>query len=201
MGKIVNNFKQIYPLLNFEKEGDFYFIQLILRKKDRTTTFGNKNNSARIIKQYYIYNEEHLKQKEEEIIKLCDIFGCRAGINLNKRNDKEVAYEMLEQLIKNIRCGNYKSQGLFDSACGQKASGDKIWIIDCDSEEEFKDYINKLTDVDLRPIDKSKIITELPTYNGWHIITNPFDIKQSGIPSEQIQKNNPTALYYPEKKE
>ena len=50
---MVNNFSQIRKLLEFKNQGDFYFCQLIVRKKDLATVKGGNNNS-RLVKAYYI---------------------------------------------------------------------------------------------------------------------------------------------------
>ena len=51
----------------------------------------------------------------------------------------------------------------------------------------------------------SKIVEEVPTKNGFHLITKPFNVEQfkkylnfGGILTPDIQKKNPTLLYLPE---
>lgn len=201
MKQEVNNFEKIYPLLNFEKEGDFYYIALILRKKDKTTTFGNKNNSARIIKTYNVYNLDYLKIKEQEIKTLCNVFGCRAGIYLNRRNDKEVAYEMNVRVSMRLQEKQYNFKGLYDTCVGKVKSDDKFWLLDCDSIEEYEKVIGVLSNESIKPIG-NKIIATLPTYNGFHVVTNKFDRmtfdKLLGDTKIEIHKNNPFCLYYPQ---
>lgn len=201
MKQEVNNFEKIYPLLNFQKEGDFYYIALILRKKDKTTTFGNKNNSARIIKTYNVYNLDYLKIKEQEIKTLCNVFGCRAGIYLNRRNDKEVAYEMNVRVSMRLQEKQYNFKGLYDTCVGKVKSDDKFWLLDCDSIEEYEKVKQVLSNESIKPIG-NKIITTLPTYNGFHVVTNKFDRMTFdnllGDTKIEIHKNNPFCLYYPE---
>lgn len=199
----VDNFEKIYPLLNFDKKGDFYWITLLLRKKDATTTFGNKNDSARIVKDYHIYSLDYLKKKEEEIKALCDMFKCRAGIYLNQRNDEEVAHMMNKRLAEMLYSKNYKATGLLNSVLGEiKGDSDKYWLIDCDSKEEYEKCKSAINHENMRPIG-NLIYAEIPTRNGIHLITKRFDTKffsdLTGYNSKEfIQKNNPTALYYPE---
>lgn len=200
----VNNFKIIEPLLKWEQEGDYYYVQLFLRKKDQTTTFGNKNNSARLIKAYCFFSMEQFISKQEEIITLCNTFKCRAGINLNVRNEKEVAYELLENLADRLKSHNYKGiNGILNTTNGAVKSRDKFWLIDCDSEFEFKVIEEILNSKDLRP-EGNKILAVLPTFSGQHIMTTRFDVMvfkkllwDKNMVNVEIHKNNPFALFYP----
>lgn len=201
----VNNFEQIAPLLKWEEVGDYYYVQLILRKKDGATTFGNKNNSARLIKTYCFFNLESFLRKEEEIIQLCDLFKCRAGISLNRRNEQRITVELLKQLADRIASYNYIGiNGLLNTANGRQTSQDRTWLIDCDTIDEHEKVLSILSLQDIKPLG-NKVITALPTYSGHHIITNKFDVfhfnqacKVAGV-NVEIHKNNPVALYYPEK--
>jgi len=201
----VNNFKLIAPLLSWQEVGDYYYCQLILRKKDGTTTFGNKNNNARLIKAYTFFNLEQFQRKEEEIIELCELFKCRAGISLNRRNEERITVELLKQLSDRIASYNYIGiNGLLNTANGRQTSQDRIWLIDCDTQDEHDKVMNILSTEDIRP-HGDKVIAVVPTYKGHHIVTNKFDVfhfnqlcKDVYLKVE-IHKNNPVALYYPEK--
>lgn len=61
----VDNFDLIEEFLKFESEDDFYFLQVIQRKKDGNET-GRGNNGARLIKAYYIHSIEHLEEKKQK---------------------------------------------------------------------------------------------------------------------------------------
>lgn len=206
---MVDNFNLIRPLLDFGDELDFYTVGLILRKKDQTTTYGNKNNSARIIKMYYFFEEKQFNEKEIEIKALCEEFGCRAGIYLNRRNLKDMALDMAINLAQAIHDGAYRRiLGLFDTVVGTKQSSDKIKFIDCDSYEEYITIKRLLQDPGLRPFNTNKIIGEIPTNSGYHIIVRRFDVDYfktliSNEPNFKFDYDhaeqcvNPTALYYP----
>ena len=203
----VDNFDLIRPLLKWENEGDYYLCSLILRKKDKTTTFGNKNNSARLIKSYHFYNVEQYDQKKEEIIKLCDLFGCRAGIALNKKNNEKTAVEILRQITEKIISKNFIGiNGLLNTVNGQSQSLDKYWLIDCDSEEEYQVVKSVLESESIKP-EGEKILAVMPSYNGKHVLTRKFDRKLFDIfcsdrnVTVEIHKNNFFCLYYPQKEE
>ncbi len=130
----VNNFSEIRPLLNFKQQGDFYYIQLIKRKKDQECP--EKHQSARTIKTYIVESLEYFDLKKKEIIDLCDHFNCRAGINLHRRNHKDLAFEVLERVAQNLKAGNYNMSRVYDSVIGSVKSKDEpIWVIDFDSKD------------------------------------------------------------------
>lgn len=200
---MVNNFDLIQSLLIWENEGEYYYVQLLHRKVDGTTVHGNKNNSARLIKTYCFYNIEQFLDKKEEIIATCEFHKCRAYINLNKRNNERVAFELLKQIVERITSKNYKGiNGLLNTVNGAPISSDKYWLIDCDTEIEYGTAFTILNSNDIRP-EGNKIVAIIPTYSSKHIITTRFDRKlfdemcvkelKSTI---SIHKNNPTCLYF-----
>ena len=135
----IDNFEIIKPLLKFDNPEEFYFLQVIVRKKDfeeGQKRFG-RNNNHRLIKAYYIYSVQQLEDYKEEIIALCTLFNARAGINLNKRNQKDVALKVLEILAIALRKNEFDNiSKIYNSACGKESSTDKLWLVDIDSKEE-----------------------------------------------------------------
>jgi len=199
----IDNWEIIKPLLKFDNKEDFYFVQVLQRKKDFEP--GQKrlgrNNNNRLIKPYYIYSVQQLDDYKEEIIKLCELFNARAGINLNKRNNKDVAIKCLEILAIAMR-KNDEFKGvskIYSSACGKEGSKDKFWIVDIDTKDETEitnvEYIIDLCE----PIqDESKIIARIPTKSGLHLITKRFNRQTfSSYRQEEIHCNNPVNLYIP----
>jgi len=199
---MINNLEKIKELLNFEDEHDFYFLQILQRKKDHPEgTVVGSNNSSRLIKGYYIYSIDQLDKYFKEITMLCHLFEARACINLNKRNATDISLRMLARLADNIRNGHPESSSsLFNTVCGETHSEkDKKWIIDIDdiyNDEQYLDLVNFLHD--LEPIG-SKVITNLSSKNGFHIITKPFNMQKfkDTHPTIDVHKNNPTNLYIP----
>lgn len=60
---IVDNFDRIASMLEFNDKDEFYFLQIIQRKKDgNVTQIGN--NGYRTIKTYYIYSVEQLRRRK-----------------------------------------------------------------------------------------------------------------------------------------
>jgi hypothetical protein len=195
----IDNIDLIKPLLNFEKKGDFYMLYVFKRKKDQPEGERDNHQSVRTIKDYCIENIDHLERRYEEIKQMCEMFKARAYIHVQKQNHFDVSLDMMETLAKRIKNGVHNQKGLFDSVVGELKTYEKRWIIDIDtkdSDELFK--VRKCID-SCKPIDVSKIETVIPTKNGFHLITKRFDVLEftKHYPKIDIQKKNPTLLYYP----
>jgi hypothetical protein len=196
---MINNIELIKPLLNFDHEGDFYMLYVFKRKKDQPEGERDNHQSVRTIKAYCVDSIEYLEKRYDEIIQLCEIFKARAYIHVQKQNHKDVALEMMIALAQRIKDGQHVQKNLFDSVVGQLKTHEKRWIIDIDNDDEVYDgemqeYIN----IQCRPFGM-KIIANIPTKNGHHLITERFDVMKFGekYPDVDIQKKNPTLLYYP----
>ena len=195
---MINNIEYIKPLLNFDNEGDFYMLYVFKRKKDQPEGERDNHQSVRTIRSYCIKSIEQLEKRYSEVMMLCEVFKARAYIHVQKQNHKDVSLEMLATLAQKIRDGQHEQQGLFDSVVGQIKTYEKRWIIDIDTKDQreiglMKNYINKL-----RP-EGNKVETIIPTKNGIHLITARFDVMEfkKEYPDVDIQKKNPTLLYYP----
>lgn len=194
---MINNINRIKPLLNFENEGDFYMLYIFKRKKDQTTDKAN-HQSVRTIKTYCIESIEQLENRYDEIIQLCEMFKARAYIHIQKQNHKDVAMHMITEIVNRIQSGQINQQHVFDSVVGQLKTNEKRWIVDIDVKDF--DYVSELADYidSLRP-EGDKIEAVIPTKSGVHLITKRFDVMEfkKKYPEIDIQKKNPTLLYYP----
>jgi hypothetical protein len=197
----------IKGLLNFENEGDFYMLYVFKRKKDQPEGERDNHQSVRTIKTYCVDSVEYLEKRYDEIKQLCEMFKARAYIHVQKQNHKDVSLNMMVALAQRIQDGNLKQKGLFDSVVGQLKTHEKRWIIDIDNvstdsfaHEEYytsmREYINELQE----EAGKDKNMAFVKTKSGFHIITQPFNVMKfkEKYPDIDIQKKNPTLLYYPE---
>ena len=219
---IVDNFDIIRGLLKFDDKDDFYFLQIIQRKKDGNIV-PSANNGYRTIKTYYIRSVEDFDRRKEAIIQLCEQNHARAYINLNVRNAKEVALTAAKayiDLVREDRCE--QGHRVYDHACGvtPKMRVKKKWIVDID------DLTKQQVDIICEKICKCRsayhwnavndtydnIIAEIPTAHGVHIITHGFDVGRFREILEQttsiiltkeqikeivtVKKDNPTLLYF-----
>lgn len=198
----IDNFKQLREHLVFHNPSEFYFVQIIQRKKD-----GNKRlpvrNKYRRIRSYYIYSVKEFDSLEGRIKELCENNNARAYINLNIRNAQEVALECIHKYA-DLVAGNCTSQGnnIWDSVCGSiRAKGYKaLRIIDIDNPEQ----LSQIKEIILQ-CNHSEPFTmyEVPTVHGYHLVCNEFnslqfnkEIQNRGLDKIDIHKNSPTLLYY-----
>jgi len=195
---MINNIELIKPLLNFDNEGDFYMLYVFKRKKDQPENEKDNHQSVRTIKSYCIASIEYLDKRYDEIIQLCEMFKARAYIHVVKQNHKDVAMNMITEIVTRIQSGQINQKNVFDSVVGQIKTTEKRWIIDVD-DKDTKELV-RITEVirATRP-EGDKLEACLPTKSGYHLITKRFDVEmfRNVFPHIDIQKKNPTLLYYP----
>jgi len=203
---MIDNINIIKPLLNFEKQGDFYMLYVFKRKKDQPEGERDNHQSVRTIKTYCIESLDHLDRRYEEVKQMCEMFKARAYIHVQKQNHFDVSLNMMVALAQRIQDGNTNQKGLFDSVVGQIKTQEKRWIIDVDnvsmdgfnhdpSQIEMREYIKELQ----KEAGREPHMTFIKTRSGFHIITQPFNVMKfkERYPEVDIQKKNPTLLYYP----
>jgi hypothetical protein len=215
---MIDNINLIKPLLNFDDEDDFYMLYVFKRKKDQSTDKAN-HQSVRTIRSYCIKSVEQLEERYDEIKMLCEVFKARAYMHIQKQSHKDVSLDMMVMLAERIKCGQHKQQGLFDSVVGQMKTNEKRWIVDIDIKDDsiVESIINTIDNC--KPIRSrafvttysggtvnysldivTKVIQKIPTKSGYHLITEKFDVMEfkKHHPDVDIQKKNPTLLYYPD---
>lgn len=196
---MIDNLELIKPLLNFSEPGDFYMLYVLKRKKDQPEGERDNHQSVRTIKTYCVESIEYLEKRYEEIKQLCEIFKARAYIHVQKQNHKDVSLNMLATLAERIRDGVSNQKGLFDSVVGQIKTKEKRWVVDIDTKEKsFIEEVATFINVKCEPI-RDKINEIIPTKNGYHLITDKFDVMtfKEKYPDTDVQKKNPTLLYLP----
>jgi hypothetical protein len=194
---MINNLQLIKPLLNFSEVGDFYMLYIFKRKKDQTTDKAN-HQSVRTIKTYCIESIDKLEERYDEIIQLCEMFKARAYIHIQKQNHKDVAMNMITEIVTRIQSGQINQQHVFDSVVGQLKTNEKRWIIDVD-DKDTKELVRITEVLKITRPEGDKLETVIPTKSGYHLITKRFDVEmfRNVFPHIDIQKKNPTLLYYP----
>lgn len=201
---MVNNFDIIKPQLKWNNSDQYYFLQVLQRKKDAAPGMkvNGTNNNSRLIKAYYVKSLEYLEFIEPEVIELCKIFNARAGINLNRRSFEKTALQNLKLVTDNLINKNFdKVYKTYSSAAGKFShDNNKKWIIDIDKEEiplldEIKGFL-----IVVEPYNvENKVVCQIPSKTGLHLITSPFNLQKfkEAFPGIDVQKNNPTNLYIP----
>lgn len=197
----IDNFDLILNNLSFNNKDEFYFVQIIQRKKD-----GNEglHGRHRLIQSYYIYSRQELIDLKDRIIELCKNNNARAYINPNVRNAKEVALECIKKysdLILND--SSFMGNNIWDSSCGStRARGYKaLWIVDIDNLDQLDKIQETINLCQGQPEDKIKYV--VPTVHGCHLVTYGFNreefndrLRQLGVDYVDIHKDNHTLLYY-----
>lgn len=198
---MVDNFNIFAPWFdNFSDQGDFFFVQVIQRNKEKN----NVGSSGYVIKDYHFFDKETFLSKKEEITTLCKAFNARAYFWINPRNCKEVQYEIIREALEAIELGTHKLFKCVSRALGRKRCNKykSKWILDFDTKDWS--LINKYLDLvrKCRP-NVNKILYYVPTVNGIHVITLGFDLEQfkqelaiAKLDNIDIHKDNPTILYY-----
>ena len=195
---MIDNIELIKTLLHFTDKGDFYMLYVFKRKKDQPEGERDNHQSVRTIKTYCIESVDHLERRYDEIKQLCEMFKARAYIHVQKQNHKDVSLNMLASLAERIRDGVDNQKGLFDSVVGQIKTQEKRWIVDIDTKDTQELRNIQVTINRCKPEGpKTKFI--IPTKNGYHLITDKFDVKtfSEKYPEISIQKKNPTLLFLP----
>ena len=202
---MVNNLEKILPLLTFDNEDTFYYLQILQRKKENTQLGSN----SRVIKNYYITSQQYLLDRFDEIKTLCHTFNARASLRLNKRSFERVGFKALENIANTMQNREYKHlMKSYDRACGLlNSEKTKKWIVDIDANEVIwlEQIINSIQPCE--PLG-DKVVVQLDSKSGIHLITTPFNIMQfkenftlelkkyKMEPIEiEILKDNPTNLY------
>lgn len=202
----INNFYNISKLLDFSDPEKFYLLEIIQRKKD----IPELDKSTRLIKSYGIQSLEQLEKLKPEIIGLCEYFGARAGLYINRRSNKNTARAMMKTLADDFVSGNFNGiSHLYTSSAAAHGFGDKRWILDIDltcnegtSVTPCEDFdIETLRTVerdlhsvlyrnllDYQPTSKDKLVGMVPTVHGWHAVVDPFDTREFEDLSKEVEE-------------
>lgn len=196
-----NNFELIKGLLDFDNQNTFYFIQILKRRKENP----EMENGVRVIDNFYIYSIEDLNKCEKRIIEICEKNNARAYINVNKLDVERIAMFTMKKVADLIVQKQYKAiKNVYPTVCGQHSSEeDKRWIVDIDLNElPYKEKIVELINqLHIKTKKNYKILAEIPTKSGLHLIANPFNMKEFGDEMKKlnikidVHKNTPTLLY------
>lgn len=198
---ITDNFDYLSQLFDdLKSKEDFYYVQVIQRKKD------GHRKSERIVKNFYIYNKESFLEKKNHIIELCKQHNARAYFWINPRNARKVALECVKSYADLVAQGDCtKGYKVWDKKCGSNpAPGyDHHWIVDVDAKDV--DYVHTVYSLinQCRSKLDGNVLYSIPTQNGFHFITIGFDLdhfrqlcKIHKVGDIDVHKDNPTLLYY-----
>ena len=191
----IDNFDLIKALINFsEVSGVFFHLQVIRRGKDHP----DLPSANRVIKAYYVTSSEYLDKIKDEVIKLCQLFGARAYINIGAKSFENLAKLMNFRLSERIYSGDVKKiYKVVNTCAGELKTLNTRWIIDID-DVRIKNQVLDWLDSYFNQSERVYLLAEIPTLNGVHLIVlSKFDTElfKEQFPNIDVHKNNPTLLY------
>lgn len=193
---MVNNFNLIEQFLPENQVGNLVYHLMILKRKKDHPHLTHKNNTARVIKSYAIKDRNHLKNVKDDIIAISEATQSRIMINLSPKDMKKMSWELLKTLADYIQSEQFNSKlyRITDAVLGamkpEKNSKLFLWDVDGDVDELHK-WAEILEEC------KAETVITVPTKNGWHIHTKPFNYTKIKGEKIDMHKNNPTILYIP----
>lgn len=201
--KEIDNFNLILDQLSFDNRDEFYFVQIIQRRKDGNGGL-HIRNGYRLIKSYYIYSKQELIDLKDRIIELCRNNNARAYINPNVRNAKEVALECIKKYSDLVLNDNsFMGNNIWDSSCGStRARGHKaLWIVDVDNMDQMETIKSIINLCQGQTGERIKYV--VPTVHGCHLITYGFNreefnnrLREASVDYVDVHKDSHTLLYY-----
>lgn len=191
---MVDNINLIRDMLEFDENGEFYYISIMQRNKDGVKVASSHDNCRRI-RTFYVFSLEEFDRVIPFIKEICDKINARCYIELNRKNIFECQLECIKRLAECIQHGTTKSRAIMDSVVAGAPSKDKLWMIDVDDHRPSGDeYVDDI--IDYVGYHKGEMHTVLPTVNGCHIITSRFDPREFNFKDAELKRNAFTLLYY-----
>lgn len=197
----IDNFELLNSLIEkeFVSEDVFFLGEIITRKKENP----EQTKSAKIVETIFLKKVDSLMRKKDYIIKICNAINARFYLYINPRSHKRVTLEMAHRLTDMIRREEFLCNlQIAEKMAGKTPNGRKYWVVDIDtqSKEDQKLIEESISDC-LPDVGQSKVILRIPTKNGIHLITKPFDKKDffAKVGLENIElsvfDNSPTLVY------
>lgn len=208
---MIDNFELIKRLFYFNEANNMFFhLQILRRGKDHP----DLPAANKLIRSWLVRSCDHLENIREEVIFLCEHYKARAYINVAGKDFDKLNALILMKLADNAYTGNVINPWhVYNSACGELRSRRKSWIIDIDTRDLDTKYevLEELDGIWLETHLEAKgyldecrreavyLYVEIPTMNGCHLITKPFNLQKfrAKFPDIDVHKNNPTMLYIP----
>ena len=200
---MINNTEQIRKMLSFTDENDFYFVQVLKRRKDNPEMTKNQMGLGN----YYIESFEQFDTIIPHLIRTAEFENGRVYFHLNKRNYEHLSFHLLKQMVTLIAGRTFKAlKNTFDSVTGKNHNDkNRTWVVDIDwidiegsVDYDYSGIINYLMELQSETKNTPTMI-EIPTKNGQHIITRPFNLKKFNkrFPKIDVHKSSPTILFVP----
>ncbi len=195
---MVNNFERFGELMRFTDKHDFYFVNILRRKKDHP----EQSKSEKFIDAFYIYSLAQYEEFIPKMIKQADKEEARVYVRVNKRNDITIGMKMIKEVVELVDNQAYtKLKRAYTSVCGSYSSEKerKIYTIDVDNlnMDYLLEVVNYVDSLRKKYNSPTLIHTFVKSLNGYHILTSPFNIKEFKIqyPHIDVSDDASTLLY------
>lgn len=221
----IDNFDILMKHMDFVDPNDRYIVHVMRRPKD-CKALANQlgaSEAQRLIRTYYIDNIDYLKSKIPAIKELCKSCNARAYLIVSPKNNFECLLNLGKKILDVIQNKDFsvKPEHLLRQAyCENHKTRKKRWIIDLDNDEmhgwtkdEVIALIKTIIYEDCKHGEEEaenicKEIYEVPTRNGFHIITPAFNVQKAqhrcplmfegtkrGLPAEVLDKVNDKFIF------
>lgn len=204
---MIDNFKIIRDgVLRFDKQGEFYMVLVLRRRKDvQGSVVEGVNEDNRLIKHFFVYDKEYFDRKRQAIINLCEQNNARAYILPQRRSHDEVMWALHNKTGEILKSGARNTHfdhlirscvaGMHEVPPGAKWH--KRWVIDIDADDEG--CVSILNKWDCSSTD---IMRSVECYADWlamKIKVALVEMTQFGRPDEAVDFMQKVAHIYLEK--
>ena len=183
---MVDNFEWLREVLEWDNiEGCFYPISIIQRSKD------GHPFSQRILDHFYVDSLEKYAALQNRIREICIENNARAYINPGFKSKERVAAILLKRLADRFGSKNFEGlHKLYPSCVGECPQERKIWVLDCDTQEELDNVRLELRRCDIQ-------YQVIPTQSAAHILVKPFDVRNfKSLAGKDVVKKNALTLLF-----
>lgn len=202
MTAMIDNFHAIRAELQFDSEDDYYFLEILQRKKDFPEEERDSVRDHKVFATYFVNSVEKLDKIEKEVKMLCELHNARAYFNPNRKSKKRTTVILMKECLNMMENDDYSGiESKIASAAGQCTGGKGIRKFLIDVDEKDRGLVIEVLEL-IEAVNPDTLHYILPTINGYHLITSPFDVKKFNdlggdkLKNVEIKHNAPTILYY-----
>lgn len=159
-------------LLRFDKDGEFYMVLVLKRRKDtKGRMVDGVNEDNRLIKHYFVYDKAYLEQKKDAIMALCEQNNARAYMLPQRRTCRLVLWSLHDKVSDTLKAGSMNVH--FDHLIRSCVAGmhetaekwHKRWVIDIDEDDhEMFSIAKEWREFHFSPVSDNFLVGE---YASW----------------------------------
>ena len=171
-----------------------HLILLIIRKKDV--------GYNALLESIYVKSLDDFHKALILIKVICNTLNVRAYIQLNPIIPKSLCIDIAQKALELIRNNEYNSFNSIISSCASKHYRKDYYIVDVDEKDYNKKELIKHIVSECRRNEVDFYCEEIPTVSGYHLVVNPFDVKQfnqlcliNHLDCIEVKKQAMTLLY------